>query len=87
MIHGGRDPASVLNSFEETSAHVFASLCHLTAGDHRLAGHLAEMAALASPDDSAVATIRSTVFSRRAKLERSTMAKGVFAWAGQDVQP
>ncbi len=40
VIRGGRDPASVLNSFEETAAHVFASLCHLTAGDHRLAQEL-----------------------------------------------
>ena len=40
VIRGGRDPASVLNSFEETAAHVFASLCHLTAGDHRLAEEL-----------------------------------------------
>jgi len=55
------------------------------AGDHRLAGHLAELAAQAAPDDDAVAQVRSTVFSRRAALERSTMAKGVFAWAGQDV--
>ncbi len=55
------------------------------AGDHRLAGHLAELAAQAAPNDTAIARVRSTVFSRRAALERSTMAKGVFAWAGQDV--
>jgi alkyl sulfatase BDS1-like metallo-beta-lactamase superfamily hydrolase len=51
------------------------------AGDHRLAGHLAEMAMLAAPDDAGIAAIRSTVFSRRAGIERSTMAKGVFNWA------
>jgi len=53
------------------------------AGDHRLAGHLAEMAALAAPADAAIATVRATVFSRRAELERSLMAKGVFSWAGR----
>jgi len=53
------------------------------AGDHRLAGHLAETAALAAPDDDGIARVRATVFGRRAVLERSTMAKGVFAWAAQ----
>jgi alkyl sulfatase BDS1-like metallo-beta-lactamase superfamily hydrolase len=53
------------------------------AGDHRLAGHLAEMAALAAPADAAIATARATVFSRRAELERSLMARGVFSWAGR----
>ncbi len=52
-------------------------------GDHRLAGHLAEMAAQAAPGDDGIARIRATVFARRAQLERSTMAKGVFSWAGQ----
>jgi len=51
------------------------------AGDHRLAGHLAELAVQAAPDDAGVHRIRAAVFGRRAKLERSTMAKGVFRWA------
>ncbi|MHB1786387.1 MAG: alkyl sulfatase dimerization domain-containing protein [Acidimicrobiales bacterium] len=50
-------------------------------GDLRLAGHLAEMAALASPDDSGVQRARALVFGRRAERETSTMAKGVFGWA------
>ena len=51
------------------------------AGAHRLAGHLAELAVQAAPDDAGVHRIRAAVFGRRAKLERSTMAKGVFRWA------
>ena len=63
------------------------SLALSDAGDHRLAGHLAEMALLASPDDSGIAAARATVFQRRAKIERSTMAKGVFNWAGRPPEP
>jgi alkyl sulfatase BDS1-like metallo-beta-lactamase superfamily hydrolase len=51
------------------------------AGDHRLAGHLVELASQASPDDPDVRAARATVFGRRAGIESSTMAKGVFAWA------
>ena len=51
------------------------------AGDLRLAGHLAELAALAAPDDAGVHRVRAEVFGRRAADERSTMAKGIFAWA------
>jgi alkyl sulfatase BDS1-like metallo-beta-lactamase superfamily hydrolase len=47
----------------------------------RLAGHLAELAALAAPDDTGVHQVRAAVFGRRAEVEASTMAKGVFAWA------
>jgi alkyl sulfatase BDS1-like metallo-beta-lactamase superfamily hydrolase len=54
------------------------------AGDLRLAGHLAELAALAAPDDAGVHTVRAEVFGRRAAEERSTMAKGVFAWAQRE---
>jgi hypothetical protein len=41
----------------------------------RLAGHLAEMAWLAAPDDPAVAQVRRTVFTRRAGEATSTMAR------------
>ena len=51
------------------------------AGDHRLAGHLAELATQAAPGDAGVHRVRSEVFGRRARVERSTMAKGVFRWA------
>ena len=56
------------------------------AGDHRLAGHLAELASLASPGDPAVEVARSEVFSVRAQTEKSTMSKGVFNWAAAESQ-
>ena len=54
------------------------------AGELRLAGHLAEMAALAAPDDAGVHAVRADVFGRRAAAERSTMSKGVFTWAERE---
>jgi glyoxylase-like metal-dependent hydrolase (beta-lactamase superfamily II) len=55
-------------------------------GDLRLAGHLAELAALAAPDDEGVHKVRADVFGRRAELEASTMSKGVFSWAQHESQ-
>jgi alkyl sulfatase BDS1-like metallo-beta-lactamase superfamily hydrolase len=52
--------------------------------DLRLAGHLAELAALAAPHDAGVHAVRSAVFGRRAEVERSTMAKGIFRWAATE---
>jgi alkyl sulfatase BDS1-like metallo-beta-lactamase superfamily hydrolase len=49
-------------------------------GDLRLAGHLAELAALAAPDDPGVHAVRAEVFGTRARAEASTMSKGVFGW-------
>jgi glyoxylase-like metal-dependent hydrolase (beta-lactamase superfamily II) len=57
-----------------------------TDGDLRLAGHLAELAALAAPDDEGVHKARAEVFGRRAELEASTMSKGVFSWAQHESQ-
>jgi glyoxylase-like metal-dependent hydrolase (beta-lactamase superfamily II) len=54
------------------------------AGDLRLAGHLAEMAALAAPDDPGVHRARADVFGRRAAEELSTMSKGIFSWAADE---
>jgi alkyl sulfatase BDS1-like metallo-beta-lactamase superfamily hydrolase len=51
------------------------------AGDMRLAGHLAELAAQAAPDDKGVHAARAEVFGARAKEEASTMSKGIFSWA------
>jgi alkyl sulfatase BDS1-like metallo-beta-lactamase superfamily hydrolase len=53
-------------------------------GDLRLAGHLAEMAALAAPEDTAIHAVRAEVFERRVAAEASTMAKGVFSWAARE---
>ncbi|MBV9952056.1 MAG: MBL fold metallo-hydrolase, partial [Acidimicrobiia bacterium] len=47
----------------------------------RLAAHLAEMAALAAPDDPGVHDARAEVYRRRVAAEPSLMAKGVFSWA------
>ncbi|MBM3675532.1 MAG: MBL fold metallo-hydrolase, partial [Actinobacteria bacterium] len=54
------------------------------AGDLRLAGHLAELAAQAAPQDPAVQGARAEVFERRVAAEASTMAKGVFGWAANE---
>ncbi|HEX4492718.1 MAG TPA: alkyl sulfatase dimerization domain-containing protein [Acidimicrobiia bacterium] len=55
-----------------------------SAGELRLAGHLAELAALAAPDDSGVHRVRADVFGARARAEASTMSKGVFGWAERE---
>jgi alkyl sulfatase BDS1-like metallo-beta-lactamase superfamily hydrolase len=52
----------------------------------RLAGHLAELAALAAPEDVSVHTIRAEVFERRRDAEASTMSKGLFAWAASEAR-
>lgn len=54
------------------------------AGDLRLAGHLAELAAQAAPEDASVHAARAEVFERRVAAEASTMAKGVYAWAARE---
>ena len=51
------------------------------AGDLRLAGHLAELAAQAAPGDAGVHAARAEVFGARAHEEASTMSKGIFSWA------
>jgi len=50
----------------------------------RLAGHLAELARLAAPDDPAIGEIHRRVFSARADASTSTMAQGVFRWAARE---
>jgi alkyl sulfatase BDS1-like metallo-beta-lactamase superfamily hydrolase len=52
--------------------------------DLRLAGHLAEMAALAAPDDAEVRESRAAVFERRKDAESSLMARGIFGWAASE---
>jgi alkyl sulfatase BDS1-like metallo-beta-lactamase superfamily hydrolase len=56
------------------------------AGDLRVAGHLAELAAQAAPDDAGVHRVRTEVFSARSTEELSTMSKGVFSWAADESQ-
>ena len=54
------------------------------AGDLRLAGHLAELATQAAPDDPDTHRVRADVNQARAQAERSTMAKGVYRWAAAE---
>ena len=54
------------------------------AGDLRLAGHLAEWATLAAPDDADAHRARAEVNEARAAAEQSTMSKGVFSWAAAE---
>jgi len=53
-------------------------------GELRLAGHLAEMAALAAPNDAEVHRARADVFERRVHAESALMAKGIFGWAARE---
>jgi alkyl sulfatase BDS1-like metallo-beta-lactamase superfamily hydrolase len=52
--------------------------------DLRLAGHLAELAALAAPDDAEVHRVRAEVFEARQAAATSTMAIGIFGWAAAE---
>lgn len=54
------------------------------AGDLRLAGHLAEWAVLAAPEDRTVHRARAEVYERRRAAETSTMARGVFGGAARE---
>jgi alkyl sulfatase BDS1-like metallo-beta-lactamase superfamily hydrolase len=55
-------------------------------GELRLAGHLAELASQAAPDDAGVHRVRAEVFAQRAGEELSTMSTGVFSWAADESQ-
>jgi glyoxylase-like metal-dependent hydrolase (beta-lactamase superfamily II) len=47
----------------------------------RVAGHLAELAWLAAPEDNQIAKARHRVFSIRAERATSTMSAGIYRWA------
>jgi alkyl sulfatase BDS1-like metallo-beta-lactamase superfamily hydrolase len=53
-------------------------------GDLRLAGHLAEWAAAAAPEDKDVQRARAEVFEARVAAEASTMSKGIFGAAARE---
>jgi alkyl sulfatase BDS1-like metallo-beta-lactamase superfamily hydrolase len=67
-------------------AHLLArrALEAADAGDLRLACDVAELAALAAPDNKAVHEIRARVFEQRAGSELSLMSKGIFNWAASE---
>jgi hypothetical protein len=50
----------------------------------RLAGHIAEMAWLATPADEGVQRVRQRVFAELAANATSTMSRGVFRWAERE---
>lgn len=54
------------------------------AGDHRLAGHLVELAGLAAPDDPEIHRVRAELLTERAASETSLMAKAIFSAAARD---
>lgn len=56
----------------------------LARGEHRLAGHFAQLAADAAPDDKDAHAARADVFAALEKAATSTMAKGVYAWAAAE---
>jgi hypothetical protein len=58
----------------------------VTAGELRLACHLADMAGWAAPDDPGVHAARAAVYLARRKTEPSLMAKGIFAAAARESQ-
>ena len=53
------------------------------AGDHRLACHLAEMAALADPESRSVHGGRAEIYDARMKTELSLMARGIYGDAAR----
>ena len=56
----------------------------LAEGRLALAGHLAEIALLAAPDDDGVQALYARVYEARAGVEASTMSKGIFTWAARE---
>jgi alkyl sulfatase BDS1-like metallo-beta-lactamase superfamily hydrolase len=54
------------------------------AGNLRLAGHVAEWAAAAAPEDADAQRARAEVFEARMAAEASTMSKGVFGAAARE---
>lgn len=54
------------------------------AGELRVAGHLAEFAVQAAPDDDAMHVARAEVNDARAAAEDSLMARGIFTWAAAE---
>lgn len=53
-------------------------------GDLRLAGHLAELAVLAAPQDPEANAVHAEVFERRAETESSLVARNIFAAAAEE---
>ncbi|MGH2728095.1 MAG: alkyl sulfatase dimerization domain-containing protein, partial [Actinomycetota bacterium] len=48
------------------------------------ASHLAEMAALAAPDDPDAHAARAEIYEARVAAEPALMSKGIFGWAARE---
>lgn len=57
---------------------------HADADELRIAGHLAEFAVQAAPDDAALHAVRAEINQARAEFESSLMARSLFAWAATE---
>ncbi|MET8584245.1 alkyl sulfatase dimerization domain-containing protein [Streptomyces collinus] len=57
---------------------------HADADELRIAGHLAEFAVQAAPDDAALHAVRAEINQARAESEPSLMARSLFAWAATE---
>jgi glyoxylase-like metal-dependent hydrolase (beta-lactamase superfamily II) len=80
LAAGGRakpDPAPATGSAGSVS------VAALPGGEEglRVAGHLAELAWLAAPEDNEIAQARHRVYSIRAERATSTMSAGIYRWA------
>jgi len=76
-------PGAGLPGADAGNAGPGARVADLRGGEEglRLAGHLAELAWLAAPDDRRVREARHRVFTIRADRATSTMSSGVYRWA------
>lgn len=92
------NPANLKPASEAAVASEIASLAggagrlaerakELVASDLKLACHLAELAALAAPDDVAIQAARADVLRARAASEHSLMARGIFNAAAAESEP
>ena len=83
--HALADRAMALVNGAVSAGHCGAGLAKPDAeAALRLAGHLAELAWLAAPEDPGIGRVRHQVFTARADAATSTMASGVFRWAARE---
>ncbi len=97
-LYGGWYDGNPANLKPAPESHLAAELASLAGGaralaeravslqesDPRLACHLAELAALAAPDDEGVHRMRAEVYQSRRSRETSLMAKGIYGSAANE---
>jgi alkyl sulfatase BDS1-like metallo-beta-lactamase superfamily hydrolase len=79
-----RELADLAGGASELCARAEALLEDGSDEGFRVAGHLAEMAWLASPSDPGIQDVRRRVFHALASRATSTMSRGVFSWAERE---